>query len=189
MSNKTRNDYLQEYLRDGEKVLWHGWPEPCKFLEETDKTRIIRNWIIECIVVGAFLAFYVSMAVALSVKFIIGTLVVLVIILCSPYMEWRKLANQEYWVTDQRVISGRGKSDFTGIDMNLVDAADVKMLATGNGCVRLCRKIIDEGEKQLRWRSSSPIGGNTPGEVGMVFYNVAHAEEALDAVRSVNENL
>ena len=189
MNHEKRNEYLQEYLRDGENVLWHGWAEPCKFLEGKDKTRIIKNWAIACVVIGAFLIFYVNMTDVLSVKFIIGTLAVLAIVLCMPYMEWRKLKDQQYWVTDQRIITGRGKNNFCGIDMDLVDAVDVKKLSTGNDCVLLCSKIVAEGEKQLRWRSSSPIDGKVPGEVGMVFYNVARAEDALDAIRSVNENL
>ena len=185
MSNERQNESLQEFLRDDEKVLWHGWAEPCKFLEGKDKTRIVKNWATACVVVGAFLAFYASMTDVVSVKFVVGTLVVLAIILCMPYMEWRKLADQQYWITDQRVITGRGKGNFCGIDMELVDAVDVKKLSTGNDCVLLCDKIVKEGEKQLRWRSGSPIDGKNPGEVGMVFYNVARAEEALDAIRSV----
>lgn len=188
MGNDKNRAILQEHLRSGENVLWHGWAEPCKFLEGKDKTRIIKNWIIACVVFGAFLVFYMSAADVLNYKFMIGTLLILAPILCMPYMEWLKLRDQQYWVTDQRVITCR-KSAFCGVDMELVDAVDVKKLSTGNDCVLLCSKIVAEGEKQLRWRSSSPIDGNVPGEVGMLFYNVARAQEAVDAIRSVKGDI
>ena len=184
MNNEKQRDTLREQLNEGEYVLWHGWAEPCAFLEETDKKRIVRNWVIECIAAGAFLVFYVSAADVLNFKIIIATLLILVLVVCAPYVEWRKLKNQQYWVTNQRVITGRG-GNFCGVDMELVDEVTVKKLSTGYDCVLLCSKIVAEGEKQLRWRSSSPMSGQTPGEVGMVFYNVARAQEAVDAIRSV----
>ena len=189
MGKEKQKDILQEYLKNGEHVLWHGWAEPCKFLEGKDKKRIIRNWAIECGIELAFVAFCVCLAENPNYKVILGTLVILAVALCSPYMEWRKLKNQQYWVTNQRIITGRGAGNLASIDMALVDAVDVKKLSTGNDCVLLCSKIVAEGEKQLRWRSSSPVEGRDVGEVGMVFYNVARAQEAVDAIRSVKGDI
>ena len=182
---ETLQNNLGEFLESDETILWHGWAEPCKLLEETDKARIIRNWVIECVVFGAMLVFYLTMAASVNYKIAAAIVAVLVIVLFAPYREWRKLEHQQYWVTDRRVISGKGKNDFCGIDMELVDAVVVKRLSTGNDCILLCDRIVKEGDQLLRWRSGSPIDGKNPGEVGMVFYNVARAEEALDAIRSV----
>lgn len=193
MENEKRYEVLRENLRkfleDGETVLWHGWAEPCEFLAETDKPRIVKNWIIECVVFGAILAFYMTMAAQVSYMLVVVVLAVLVIVLMAPYREWRKLKDQQYWITNQRIISGRGKNDFWAIDMALVDVVEVKKLSTGNDCILLCEKVVKQGEKLMRWRSGSPSEGTMAGDVGMVFYNVVRADEAMDALRSVKGDI
>ena len=189
MDHKERKERLREYLRDGEEVLWHGWAEPCKFLEGKDKPRILKNWGIASAVAGGFLVYYVNAVPTVEHKIIVVVLAILAVILCMPYVEWRKLTDQQYWITNQRIISSRGKKEFSGIDMELVDAVDVKKLHNGNDCVLLCGKIVKEGEKQLRWRSGSPAEGDVPGEVGMVFYNVVRAKEAVDTIRSMKGDI
>jgi len=184
MENKNRLETLQEYLKDGESVLWHGPSEPCCFLEGKDKPRIIRNWVITLVLFGGLFGLYLGSAAEKSATILVVFALVMAVILSSPYMEWRKLRNQYYWVTDQRVIACVA-GDLFSVDMRLVDAVDVKELSTGNKCVLLGRKIVDEGDKQMRWRGGTPATGSKAGEVGLLFYNVADAEGAVDAVRSV----
>ena len=189
MENEKRYEVLRNnlkgFLDDGETVLWHGWAEPCDFLAEEEKPRIVKSWIAECAVFGAILIFYMTMAA--EVNYLVAGLIlaVWVIVLMAPYREWRKLKEQQYWITTRRIISGRGKNEFWAIDMDLVDAVEVKKLPAGHDCVLLCEKVVKQGEKLMRWRSGSPSEGTMAGDVGMVFYNIVRAEEALDAIRRV----
>ena len=178
---------LQEYLRHDEAVLWHGSAEPCKLLEADDKGRIIRNWIITVIAFGALLGFYLTSAPQVSIALAAGIAIVMLIILIAPWSEWRKLKVQNYWVTNQRVISLVGTDECCGIDLALVDAVDVKKLSTGYDCLRLCKRIVNEPVKQMRWRSGNPADGGGEGEVGLVFYNIADAQGAMDAIRKAKE--
>lgn len=193
MENEKRyealRNNLKNFLEDGETVLWHGWAEPCEFLAEEEKTRIVKNWIIECLVFGAILVFYMTMAAKVNYLIVGLILAVLVIVLMAPYREWCKLRDQQYWITNRRIISGRGENEFWAVDMELVDAVEVKKLPTGHDCVLLCEKVVRQGEKLMRWRSGSPSEGTMAGDVGMVFYNITCAEEAMDALRSVKGDI
>lgn len=193
MENEKRyealRNNLKNFLEDGETVLWHGWAEPCEFLAEEEKPRIVKNWIIECLVFGAILVFYMTMAAKVNYLIVGLILAVLVIVLMAPYREWCKLRDQQYWITNRRIISGRGENEFWAVDMELVDAVEVKKLPTGHDCVLLCEKVVRQGEKLMRWRSGSPSEGTMAGDVGMVFYNITCAEEAMDALRSVKGDI
>lgn len=178
---------LKEHLNEEETVLWHGWTEPFKMLEGKDGKRIIRNWVIAVAAFSGFFAAYASANETWDMTLTCAVLLAMLAMLCTPYMRWKKLQKQHYWITNQRILVNEGNAAFLGIDMDLVEAADVAKIHTGNSCVMLGKKIVNEGSKQLRWRSTMPAIGSSADEVGMVFYNVdpERAQEALEVFRRI----
>ena len=188
MENRKGFEILQETLKSGETLLWHGASEPCRLLEESDKPRIIRYWIITCVIFAGLFGSFLGVAVDKSAVILLVFALVMAVILYSPCIEWKKLQNQYYGVTNRRIITCMDEEVFS-VDMRLVDAVDVKELSTGNRCVLLGRKVVDEGGKQMRWRGGTPAVSGKIGEAGLLFYNVADAEGAVAAVRSARNGL
>lgn len=193
MANENRYEVLQKslkaYLENGETILWHGWTEPFKMLEGKDGKRIIRNWVIAVLAFGTFFASYAFANETWDLTLTGAVLLAMVAMLATPYLRWKKLQKQHYWITNQRILVNEGNAAFLGIDMNLVETMDIKKIHTGNSCILLGTKIVNEGEKQLRWRSTMPALGNSADSVGMVFYNVnaAQAQAAADAFYSAKK--
>ena len=51
---------LQEYLQDNETVLWQGEPAAFPLIENGNKPRVLRTWLLTVVIIGGLVAAYVT---------------------------------------------------------------------------------------------------------------------------------
>ena len=101
------NDKLDEYLQDGEQLLWSGKPA-MKMLDETNKDVYAVKAVLTVFGAVAFLMYYMLGVTAGTIPFkaaVLVLLAVLVGVLLAPdWMDVGKLNKAVYAVTDRRLI-------------------------------------------------------------------------------------
>ena len=185
---------LKKYLRPGEQVRWQGQPAPFSLLEGKMKTRILTKWIVTVVLGAALLAVYLSGNQAPSMGFIGLVLLVVVVILASPLVEYRNVQGMRYWVTDQRVILMTRNQTFYYMELDKIDRYQVLGSTAAEKCLILGSYLFEEGDKQTRWRACHPKtdiqGHDHPDQaIGMILYGIRDAaavEKLLRQRRTVS---
>ena len=96
---------LQEYLQDNETVLWQGEPAAFPLIENGNKTRVLRTWLLTVVIIGGLLAAYVhEEQPEWSMNVAIGMVVIGAVIMISPVFERASVKRQKYYITNQRAI-------------------------------------------------------------------------------------
>ena len=179
---------LNEYLREGEKVLWQGKTEVFPLLDSHTKFKTLVRWIVTAAVTVGLLAMYMAKNEQRSIGFIGLVLVVAIVIVAAPIMERRNLLGQKYWVTDQRAIMMSRDKTFYYMDLSQIDEVKIVKDKASCDCLALGSEIMEDTEKQLRWRACHPkidLQGQGPQDnvLGLIFYCVSNAEGALSVLK------
>ena len=142
---------LQNYLIEGEKILWTGAPK-FVLLDKTNKPFILAKAAIVVVAIAMFIAYYFSFVSAtggelkLSVFLVCAALAALTI---SPeLLDARKLKNTCYAITDRRLIS------LIGANVESVEFSKIKTYGFGedaDGQISLlCGERAMAGKPRLR---------------------------------------
>ena len=94
---------------------------------------------------------------------------------------------QYYVLTDRRAMTVRPDGDVSAMELEhmgecrLYPEGDAVSLALGSG-------LLEERDKQLRWRANHPMTGSDSRGAdrvqGLVFYHVERSEEAMRLLRT-----
>ena len=176
---------LQEYLQDNETVLWQGEPAALPLIENGNKTRVLRTWLLTVVIIGGLLAAYVTKNSQWSMNVAIGMVVIGAVIMISPVFERASVKRQKYYITNQRAILEFDAKTFYSMDLSDIDDYKVVSDVANEDSVVLGSKIFEEVNKQLRWRACHPMidRQNTTNRTraeALVFYGVKNAEAAVE---------
>ena len=101
------NDKLNEYLQEGEQLLWSGKPA-MKMLDEAHKTTYAGKAVLTVFGAVAFLMYYMLGVTEGTIPFKAAVLVLLAVvvgvILAPDWMDVGKLNKAVYGVTDRRLL-------------------------------------------------------------------------------------
>lgn len=180
---------LQDYLRNGEQVRWHGRTEPFALLEKDAKTQILAKWIGTVLVCGLILGLYISNNPGDWSKGMAGGIALIgVLLIVSPIMERKSIMGEEYWITDERAILM--SKDQTFYSLALEDLDDFRLIEgkTPGGTLVLGSVIFDDIKRQLRWRACHPktdVQSDGPSDAakGLVFFCLEDGREAAECLR------
>lgn len=149
-------DLLKESLREDEKLLWSGRPEPVETLDKTHKIPFIRNGIITALVTIGICVFYIVLAAVKSVPVKSGVLIV--VAACGIFLILRDLSDASkirkqvfYAITDKRlmVITDSAKS----VEYSAVSLAKLDTDADGHTSL-LCGK---DAIKTKPWKRRAAV--------------------------------
>ena len=101
------DEELKDALEQDEKLLWEGRPESFVTLDKTNKQAFTTKAIITVLVCIALILSYYA-ATAANDNFKIGVAAVIagfgMLIICSTFLDARKLRKQKYGITDRRLL-------------------------------------------------------------------------------------
>ena len=178
---------VRESLNEGETVLWHSETKPFGLLEGRDGKKVLKKMITAVVVFGGLTAAYMTMMEDVKTGFAAILLVVMAAMLIAPVVEWASVKKQAYWLTNQRAILVKGVLTASFLQLARVDDYTVVPMENGNSCLVLGSKVVQEGTKQLRWRSAHPLeDSQSAGKTidGLVFYNVENVQAAVSVLES-----
>ena len=139
---------LQEYLQDNETVLWQGEPAAFPLIENGNKTRVLRTWLLTVVIIGGLLAAYVTKNSQWSMNVAIGMVVIGAVIMISPVFERASVKRQKYYITNQRAILEFDAKTFYSMDLSDIDDYKVVSDVANEDSVVLGSKIFEEVNKQ-----------------------------------------
>jgi hypothetical protein len=148
---------LNGHLRENERICWQGKPLPFPLMEKATKLRILTNWILTVTVAVGLLVVYVTHNEERNIGFTGVVVLVAIVIVSSPVLEWRRILKQQYWITDQRVIVHTGDKNIYYMELSDIDDYRVVGDLTDQDCLVLGRCLFDTVEKQMRWRACHPM--------------------------------
>ncbi len=172
---------LDAALRPGETVLWESGTQPFHITDGREGRRTMLGWIlgVGCIVA---IAAYFNANNAASTRFLAIMLLLLALIVVSPILAYRQLCDQYYVITRQRAILARHDGVYA---MERGDMGEFRLypMEFGGASLALGSELLEEKDRQLRWRAGHPkesadMNGVTAVH-GLVFYHVERAEEAM----------
>lgn len=186
--SKTADEALAGYLRQGERIRWQSGTEPFPLLEKGEGGKIIGKWIGTAVVTVALLTLYIGQVPEWSVKVAAAILVIAVMLALSPVMERWSLLGQRYWITDQRAILMTRDRSFYAIELPELD--DFRLLSgrTAGDCLVLGGCLLEEVDRQLRWRACHPktdVQNDSQRGVaqGLAFFSVENGAGAVECLR------
>lgn len=172
---------LESTLADGEQVLWEGETQPFKLLDGKEGRKTLLQWIISTLCCGVFAAFRVAQGDLTPTTGLV-LLAIYAVLILGPIVSSRQLLGQRYFLTNGHAILI--KRDGMVYSMRIEDDTAAKLFPVKPGAaVAIGQAVVEEGDKQLRWRSLHAL--ENPGQFdgcnasGLVFYNVARAENAI----------
>ena len=184
--NEKMKKALQGMLRPDETVLWESGTRPFRILDGREGRQTLLQWIFGTACVGALLAVYVAHG-GKGLGFFAVLLVLLGIFVLAPLLQYRQTSGQRYFITNDRaLVIQRGGSAYT-MELADMDACRLYPLDFGGEAIALGSVLLEEQDRQLRWRASHPKENaeaqSTNEARGLVFYNVERAEAAMRLLR------
>ena len=179
---------LREYLKDGETIHWQGKPEQFELLEGVYRFRILAQWILAVLICGGTMAVYLAMDTEKNTGVIALLVLVALVLIASPLAEQRNLRGQHYWITDQRVILMCRDRSLYYIPLGDVDICRAVRDQTEWPCLVIGSAVLEDADKQLRWRACHPkveteVKNVGDCAVGMIFYGIKNADGALQLLQ------
>lgn len=178
--NEKINKALKETLLEGEQVLWEGGTQPFKMLDGREGRNILIQWILSTIICAALIYLRVSQEMA-TTRFFVIILIIYALFIVTPFVSYKQLLGLRYYLTDKRAILIKANA---AVYTMMLDGVNAKVFPVKPGAaVSIGSEVVDEGEKQLRWRALHAL--ENPGKFdgcnasGLVFYNVERAEAAM----------
>lgn len=179
---------LKKYLKEGETVRWQGKPEQFQLLEGAYRIRILVQWILSVLICGGTMAVYLAMDTEKNTGVIALLALVALVLIASPLVERRNLQGQHYWITNQRVILMCRNHSFYYIPLQDVDTCRVIRDQTEWPCLVIGSAVLEDIDKQLRWRACHPkvdteVKNSGDCAVGMILYGIKNPDGALQLLR------
>lgn len=180
---------LMNQLRQGESVVWQGKTADFPLLDEANKGRILRTWILTVAAATGLLALYCSRNDSWSMGFVGLVLAIAAFIILSPVLERGSLRGQSYYLTDQRAILVTRSHDVYAMELGNIDDFHLCRGTEGGDCLVLGSGVFGDVKKQLRWRACHPLTdaqnhGGVETVCGMIFYGVTNVDAAAELLEA-----
>lgn len=180
---------ITKLLNPGEQILWASASQPGKLMDEKNKHRNMRWFVIVGAVFALLMFFYVCACVRAGTNvFSVVTLVfVLVagIIFLDPVTTFRKLKKTEYAITTDRVIVC--SSTASSFSLPRSKAAPVQVIDEEGGVSTLIigtKKSVKPGKLRRHGLTGLFVTENEKDVPYPVFYRVPDAKEAVRILES-----
>lgn len=176
---------LKSQLRPGEELLWAQDAVHFSLFQGRDGVKTRNKMIAAVAGMGAFFALYFATVPETNVNLVLMLLALLAVMLLSPVLAWRTLNARRYAITNQRILTLKGDWLQGEMKLSAVDAVSCYETMPGAASLVLGGAIQEETDRQLRWRSLHPFGGDHGTYDGMVLYAVPNATDAMDILRTM----
>ena len=173
---------IHAQLRDNEQVLWAKDAVHFSLLQGRDGTKVRNKMLGAVLGMGAFLGLYLAVAPEISANLILMLLVILAAMLVTPVLACRTLNDRRYVITNQRVLVFKGDWLQAEMERQAVDAVEVYDTLPDAKSLALGKPIQEEGDRQLRWRSMHPFGGDHGSYDALVLYAIPDAKGAMEVL-------
>ena len=180
--NEKMKKALHRTLKPGETALWESATQPFSITDGREGKRTLIEWILSALCIGAIVVFFTANGGG-SARFFIIMALLLALFIGSPILSYRQLRGQYYLITQTRAIMLR--TDGSAYVMELEEMGECRLypLDFGGAAIALGSVLLEEKDKQLRWRANHPQesanANGVNGVRGLVFYHVERAEEAM----------
>lgn len=179
---------LKEYLKDGECSAGREVRSDLSFWREAIASVFLDSGFYLCSSAAGTLAIYLAMDTEKNTGVIALLALVALVLIASPLVEQRNLRGQHYWITNQRVILMCRDHSFFYIPLQNVDVCKVVKNQTEWPCLAIGSAILEDVDKQLRWRACHPkveteVKNAGDCAVGMIFYGIKNADAAMQLLQ------
>lgn len=184
----TAERAIEGYLRPGEQVRWQSGTTAFPLLEKGESVKIVGKWIGTVVATAVLLVLYTGQGREWSVKAVAVILLIAVLLILSPMIERRSLLGQRYWITDQRAILMTRDQTFYYMELSDIDDFQLLQDRTAGDCLVLGGCLLEEVDRQLRWRACHPktdVQNDSQRGVaqGLAFFSVENGAGAVECLR------
>ena len=169
----------KDVIREGEKILWEGNPEPFGFISKPT----LREVGVKCVLIPLISIVLGILNARSAGKLDMGLISVLIFVnaalIITAILKHPKVKAQHYLMTDQRVILMRLDEAYY-IDLDKIDGFRVVTGKTDQPTVVFGKSIFPDIDSHLLWRACAAITRNVGTETiaeadAFVFFNIKNA--------------
>ena len=180
--NEKMKKALHQTLRPGETVRWESATQPFRIIDGREGRRTLIEWVISVLCIGAITVYFTANGGG-SARFYLIMAVLLAIFILSPIFSYRELCGQYYLITQTRALMLRADGSVYAMELRDMGECRLYPLEFGGAALALGSTLLEEKDKQLRWRACHPQESADATGVnavrGLVFYHVDRADEAM----------
>lgn len=181
-------ELLKEELHAGEKILWHGGPEPFETLDVTHKQHVIVKAVLTIGIVFtlciAYLVFANSKGIELKPSLVVIAMLCAVLASFNYIFQSKKLSKMNYIITDQRIIFGT--DILKSLEFAKIDKVEFKKDADGHTSILFGDVAIKS--KAHQWRSLSLADAYIDSDTGYCSRFALYAVSNVDEVKKILSN-
>ena len=182
----------KDVIREGEKILWEGNPEPFGFISKPT----LREVGVKCVLIPLISIVLGILNARSAGKPDMGLISVLIFVnaalIITAILKHPKVKAQHYLMTDQRVILMRLDEAYY-IDLDKIDGFRVVTGKTDQPTVVFGKSIFPDIKSHLLWRACASVTRTVSSEViteadAFVFFNIKNAAALETQLRKVGVN-
>ena len=176
--NEKMKSALKNTLESDERVLWESGVTPYRLFDGKEGRGTLILWVVVIALAAGAIVSKVSSGEK-GIGFYVIVAVILAAVILSPILACRQINGQRYYITDRRVLSIRPDGTVSAMDRSNIDAVRLYKVDCGGAALAMGSGLLEEKDKQLRWRANHPMVDGNFNVQGLVFYRVKGAEEAM----------
>lgn len=175
---------VKNILLLNETICWQSVGVPFKLLEKDSRSGLIRRWT-GCGIGCALMIAACVINVGSGLGFLLLILALLALLMFAPVFEMRRMREYRYFLTNHRAILVTNYDEVHSLNLEYADDVQVLRGQTGGNCLALGSAMMRDLNQVLRWLTCHPRTNLADSEhgVGMVFYSIGNAGEAMDCLR------
>lgn len=175
---------VKNILLLNETICWQSVGVPFKLLEKDSRSGLIRRWT-GCGIGCALMIAACVINVGSGLGFLLLILALLALLMFAPVFEMRRMREYRYFLTNHRAILVTNYDEVHSLNLEYADDVQVLRGQTGGDCLALGSAMMRDLNQVLRWLTCHPRTNLADSEhgVGMVFYSIGNAGEAMDCLR------
>lgn len=175
---------VKNILLLNETICWQSAGVPFKLLEKDSRSGLIRRWT-GCGIGCALMIADCVINVGSGLGFLLLILALLALLMFAPVFEMRRMREYRYFLTNHRAILVTNYDEVHSLNLEYADDVQVLRGQTGGNCMALGNAMMRDLNQVLRWLTCHPRTNLADSEhgVGMVFYSIGNAGEAMDCLR------
>lgn len=180
--NEKMKKALSRTLKPGEAVLWESATQPFRITDGREGRRTLIQWVLSVLCIGAIVVFFTANGGG-SARFFAIMALLLALFIGAPILSYRQLRDQYYLITPTRALMLRTDGSVYAMELEGMGECRLYPLDFGGAALALGSTLLEEKDKQLRWRAGHPQESADATGVnavrGLVLYRVERAEEAM----------
>lgn len=177
----------EDFLHDGEEILWEGKPEDFKVISPQSKNEILVKWLFLPVLFLVLILLHIHFTDSPNMALVIGLIILALILAGTVFLKRKKIMKCRYLLTNERVVMVN--SDYAYyVRLSDLDGFKVVRDQTKYPTVFFGSAIYKDIEKHLLWRatadiSSDKISGDEASCSNLVFYNTPDADRLIEELK------